>query len=188
MTKDRNPLVGRYLDQLAGGLDRAPIPAAERLEILGEIESHLAEAIQSGVPLGEALEKLGSADALAQAYCLELAINPRPGADRSTGQRALRAVTRAAGLLSALLLVVVMGGLGLGLAVGGTLGFLAGMVAPFLPSAWLEPTLRAGLPQLVVIATSIVLLAVGVFCLRLVYVNFRALMAALRKHTPGVAK
>ena len=64
MSPSTNPLVDRYLKQLASALEEMPIPAAERAEIIREIESHLAEALAAGAKVHEQLETLGSADAM----------------------------------------------------------------------------------------------------------------------------
>lgn len=55
--------VSRYLRALRRAL--APLPEADRAEIVAEIESHLAEA---GGPPAAALDRLGPADALARSY------------------------------------------------------------------------------------------------------------------------
>ncbi len=185
MIHEKNPLTQRYLGQLGAALERTPVREDERQEILGEIDSHLAEAMRSGVPLPDALEALGPAEALARAYAVELALNPRPGDGTSAPRRMVRAVTRASAMLAALLLVLVMGGLGMGLALAGGAGILAGIVAPFLPAAWLDPTLRAGLPQIVVVLGGAVLLGVGVVSIRLVQLNARFVLGALRSDRRG---
>ena len=68
------------------------------------------------------------------------------------------------------------------------LPIVGGLVAPFLPSAWLDPTLRPGLPQVVVIALGVILLAAGIPSFRLVHVNLRFLINTLRKDLTGVSK
>jgi len=184
----QNPLVRRYLEQLDARLDEAKTHEDERREILQEIESHLAEAARSGTRLSDAITKLGPADDLARAYCLELKLNPRTMVDGSPMRWIVAALTRAGALLASTLLTIVMGSLSLGLLLGGVVAVLGGLVAPFLPSAWLDPTLRAGLPQLVVIFLGVILLAVGIPSFRLVHVNLRFLMRALRKDLTGTIK
>ena len=184
----QNPLVRRYLDQLGVRLDEANTHEDERREILQDIESHLAEATRSGTALSDAITKLGPADDLAKAYCLELKLNPRSQADGSALRWIVAALTRAGALLASTLLTIVMGSLSLGLLLGGAVAVLGGIVAPFLPSAWLDPTLRAGLPQVVVIILGVILLAVGVPSFRLVHVNLRFLVKTLRKDLTGTSK
>ena len=74
------------------------------------------------------------------------------------------------------------------LLIAGVLAVLGGAIAPFLPSAWLDPTLRAGLPQVVVILLGVILLAVGIPSFRLVHVNWRFLVRTLRKDLMGASK
>ena len=64
----RNPLVERYLDCLGRALLDWRVPQPEIDEIVRDIDSHLAESQQSGIPLAEALTALGPADRLAEAY------------------------------------------------------------------------------------------------------------------------
>lgn len=181
MSSNRNPLTGRYLQQLGKALDRAHTRVDERNAILGEIESHLAEAVSSGGSLPDTLERLGPADDLARAYSVELALNPRPRKSDSAQGRILATLTRGAATLAALLLVVVMGALGFGFVIGGMLAVLAGLVAPFFPAEWIDPTLRFGLPQLVVVAIGAILFGVGIVSIRIVHLNARYLFGALRK-------
>ncbi len=184
----QNPLVRRYLEQLDAGLDETHIHEDERQEILNDIESHLAEAMRSGRALSDAITKLGPADDLAKSYCLELTLNPRHLADGSPGRRIVAALTRAGALLASTLLTIVMGSLSLGLLLGGFIAVLGGLIAPFLPSDWLDPTLRAGLPQLVVIVLGVILMAVGIPSFRLVHVILRFLIRTIRKDLRGVSK
>jgi len=185
MTPDTNPLVRRYLEQLDAALRRVAIRDEERADILGEIESHLAEATGSGVPLADAIEKLGPAADLADTYAVELMLNPRPARTGSTYARASRLVTRAGIAAAAALLTFVMGTLGAALALAGAATVLFGAIAPFVPRDWLDPTLRAGLPQVVVIGVGLVLLVLGVISVRLVLVNVRVLAGALGRKLHG---
>ena len=178
---EQNPIVRRYLEQLDAGLDATHIHEDERREIRQDIESHLAESLRSGTALSDAITRLGPADDLAKAYCLELTLNPRQTSDGSPGRWLVAALVRAGTLLASSLLTIVMGSLSLGLLAAGVVAVLGGFIAPFLPSAWLDPTLRAGLPQLVVIVFGVILLAVGIPFSRLARVNLRFLMKTFRK-------
>ena len=168
MTQAANPLVRRYLDELAAALGRTPLPLAEQAAIVGEIESHVAEAIVSGVPLADVLERLGGAEELARAYGVESFLNPRPERTATRFGRSLahtlRLATRSAAVVTVGLLALCGAVL---LAVGG-LGAIASLVAPLLP---LDPNLRAGLPQLVLFGLSFLVAALGVGLLRLVSWN-----------------
>ena len=167
-----HPLVQRYLDQLAAALAATALPPAEQEAIVADIASHVAEAISAGERLPAVLERLGNAPDLARAYVVEAFLHPRgaiaPSRLALLGRRALRAATlAAAGLLGAILGAA--GGL---LLLLGPLGALAGIVMPFLP---LEPNLRAGAPQVVVVLLSLLLGALGAGLLRLASWNLRLL-------------
>ncbi len=186
MTPDTNPLVRRYLEQLDAELGRVAMRDEERADILGEIESHLAESAGSGVPLADAIERLGPAADLADTYAVELMLNPRPGRTTDTPlRRAGHLAGRAGVAAAAALLAIVMGTLGATLALAGAAAVLFGAIAPFIPRDWLDPTLRAGLPQVVVIAAGLVLLVLGFLSVRLVLINVRVLAGALRRRLPG---
>src|SRR5919199_461726 len=67
MSVQRDPnAVHRYLDELRRHLSR--LPDAERDDAVREIESHIADACASGMPLMVVLARLGEAYALARAY------------------------------------------------------------------------------------------------------------------------
>ena len=184
----QNPLIRRYLDQLEAGLVDADIPEDERRDIRQDIDSHLTEAVRSGTPLVDAFTRLGAADELARAYCMELTLNPRSGGDGSPARWMIAALTRAGALLASTLLTIVMGSLTLALLVGGLVAIVGGLVAPFLPSEWLDPTLRPGLPQVVVIVLGVILLTAGIPSFRLVHINLRFLIKTLRKDLSGESK
>lgn len=95
--------------------------------------------------------------------------------------RVTTTILRAGAVCASLLMVIVMGTLGTALTLAGAGAVLGGIVLPFVPSAWLDPTLRAGLPQVVVVIVGIILLIVGVLSLRLVRINFGMIARALRR-------
>jgi uncharacterized membrane protein len=72
---EQHPLVDRYLARLDEGL--GSLPAAERTEVGQEIRNHIAEAVAAGKSIDAVLESLGSADALARGYAVELLLHPR---------------------------------------------------------------------------------------------------------------
>jgi len=188
VSDQRNPLTVRYLEQLAAALERTLMPQDERDAISREMESHLAEAVSSGARLTDVLERLGSAEDLARAYAVELALNPRPVHQASPWRQVLAVATRTSATLAAGLLVVVMGAVGVAFAVGGVAALLVGLIAPFLPVDWMDPTLRAGLPQLVVVLAGLALLAVGILSIRIVRLNARFLFGALRRDSKEISK
>jgi|CXWL01.1.fsa_nt_gi uncharacterized membrane protein len=77
MSTTPNPLVDRYLARFRDGLKGAR--AEEREEFVGEIESHIAEAVAAGDQVGAVLYRLGPADRLAKAYRAELTLKSRSG-------------------------------------------------------------------------------------------------------------
>ena len=181
-----NPLVERYLDQLASALAGRGVSPEEQAGIRGDIESHVAEATSRGERLADVLERLGPAERLAGAYASEELFHPRwarhPGAPplRLWAGRAVALATVSVAALLGLLLAVT----GAVLTVVGALGALAGLVGPVLP---LDPTLRAGWPQLVVVVLSLALAAAGIAVLRLARWNLGALRER-RLHTHRLGK
>ena len=176
---DINPLVQRYLDQLAAALAGRGVSPEEQAGIRADIESHVAEATSRGERLADVLERLGSADRLAGAYAVEELLRPRwaRGADRRRVQALAGRVVACVTATTAALLGVLLGLAGAALALAGVLGALAAIVAPLVP---LDPTLRAGWPQLVVVLLSLALAAAGVAILRLARWNLGVLRRGLR--------
>jgi uncharacterized membrane protein len=169
-----NPLVQRYLDQLTAALAGRGVSPEEQAGIRADIESHVAEATSRGERLADVLERLGSADRLAGAYAVEELLRPRwaRGADRRRVQAVAGSVVAVVTATTAALLGVLLGLAGAALALGGVVGALAAIAAPLLP---LDPTLRAGWPQLVVVLVSLALAAAGVAILRLARWNLGVL-------------
>ncbi len=168
-----SPVVARYLDQLAHGLADCGLPADDSQEIAREIESHLADAAAAGTPIAESIRRLGSPQELARAYAVELLLRPAPRPRR-------QAWRSAAAVLTSLLTYAIAGALlvlGGALAIAGVVGTLAGLFAPWMP---FEPTLRSGLPQIVVLCGSLVLGGLGVLLLRLVRTAWRIARARPR--------
>lgn len=174
-----DPPFRRYLDQLRIALEATSISVKERREILLEIESHIAEARKSGAPLADILEKLGPAEELARAYAVELLLHSPGG--RSP---AVRGILQILAVLTTLTLAIVLGGTGLALLLCGVVGAVVAIVGPFVPPEWMDPTLRAGLPQLVVLLVSLALGGVGFLLIRILFLNLRLLIAAIRKALP----
>ncbi len=165
-----SPVLARYLDQLAQGLADCGLPPEERAEIAREIESHLADAGAAGTPLAEGIRRLGSPQELARTYAVELLLRPPTPPRRQTWRRGVAAFTSAVTSLLTYAIAFALLVLGGGLAIAGLLGVLGGLFAPWLP---LEPTLRTGLPQVVVLLTSLALGALGFLLLRLVRTAWR---------------
>lgn len=78
MTDVENPVIQRYLKKFETNL--GTVEAAERAEVVREIDNHIAEALHEGADLSTLLQQLGPADRLAQAYRAELTLNAEPQA------------------------------------------------------------------------------------------------------------
>lgn len=172
-----DPLVERYLSQLTAALHACGVAPEEQAGIRADIESHVAESTSRGGRLADVLERLGPADRLARAYRAESLLRPAWGRHgqplRAWTGRLVGGATAAAAALLALLL----GAVGGALTLAGAMAALVGTVAPWLP---IDPTLRAGWPQVVVVLLSIAVAAAGVAVLRLARWNFVLLRERLR--------
>jgi uncharacterized membrane protein len=183
---ERHPLVARYVEQLEGELVRSGIPREEIIEIVADIDGHFADAQSVGRSLSSTLERLGAVRELAHAYTVALAVGVglegggSAGRPR-TGRDWLRRATEVGRLATLASLTLVIGGLGVALLLTGVVGALAALVLPFVPSRLLDPTLRAGLPQLVVLAVAALSAAVGRLSLRLAKLNLRSLLLGVRR-------
>lgn len=176
-----NPLISRYLRQLEAELEAAGVSARESGEILNDIASHAAESEQSGRTIAVVLESLGPAADLARSYAAALFLLPAPRKGASARRQLVDAVTKAGMVCASLLLVIVMGVLGAGMTLLGAAAVLGGIVLPFASPTWLDPTIRPGLPQVVVIIAGVGLLVVGSLSLRLVRINLAIIARALRR-------
>jgi hypothetical protein len=183
---DLHPLVARYLEQLEDELVRGGTLRDEIIEILADIDGHFADAQSSGLSLSSTLEGLGGVRELAGAYTVALACgvcleNSGSAGPAPTRRFWLRRATEVGRLTTLAALVLAIGGLGVALLSTGVVGALAGLVLPFIPSGFLDPTLRAGMPQLVVLAVAALSTAVGWLSLRLMRLNWRSLLLGLRR-------
>jgi uncharacterized membrane protein len=124
-----HPVVDRYLTRLNENL--SSLPASDREEILHDIRSHLAEATAAGRSLESALETLGPADVLARAYSVELMLNPRRPMSSRAAYRLKVAGLIAAGSVPALVVVVLLGGVGGTMVLAGIIAAFAGVVDAF---------------------------------------------------------
>lgn len=157
---ETNPLVREYLRQLEAGL--SGLPAAERAELVREIESHLAEAESAGRPLAEVLEKLGPADRLARAYRIDAALSaPATGVRRVTRWFAAIGFLATTSLPS-IIVIPALAGISIGCTLGGVVGILAGVVGLFVPAilTFLSPY-PYGVPQLFGMGLGLVSGAIG---------------------------
>lgn len=186
---ERHPLISHYLEQLEAELSRRRTPSDEIREILLDIENHFSEAQRAGRSLESVLEGLGEIRELAGAYTVALALGVRVGDRRSSWRRWIRSAWLESALDACLWtarasLTLILSVIGVGLVLLGALGAFAAVVLPFVPASFLDPTLRFGLPQLVVFALAVLSLAVGWLALRLVRLKLRSLVPGQQSGGP----
>jgi len=126
MTMD-HPLVNRYLSDLNGALTQ--LAPTERAEVVTEIRQHIEDATAAGRPIDEILQALGSVDALARAYQLELLVTPRANAPaQPRSDRWLKILgLLALGSLPTFIIVIVLGTIGLSFTLTGIALVAAGI-------------------------------------------------------------
>lgn len=178
---EQHPVIERYLARLAEAL--GGLPAADRQEVLGDIRSHLAEAVAAGMPLDAAIEKLGPAEELARAYAVELLVNPRQPADRGSAVgRFLKVVGLVAvASIPTLVIVAVLGSLGLSFSLAGIAVFGSGLLAA---AGHLPPWLHMDAPPVFAIAGGPAMSAFGVLCLIGLWFYVKWLARAVRAVVP----
>ncbi len=159
------PLLDRYLTGLRKELQSWEISPTEIVEIVGEIERHVADAKQAGRTTAEVLGGLGSADELADAYGAALRMDLAEGRP-SSWTRARAFSRRALVALSGSVVTAILTIVGLAALATGLVASVAAFVLPLVPSHLLEPTLRPGLPQLVVLLAGGALATLGLQLLR----------------------
>ncbi len=123
-----HPLVNRYVSDFNNALPQ--LAPAERAEVVSEIRQHIDDAMAAGRPIDEVLQALGSVEALARAYQLELLVTPRtsaapvqPRSDRWLKIMGLLAL----GSLPTFIIVIVLGTIGLSFTVTGVALVAAGI-------------------------------------------------------------
>lgn len=160
MTTDL-PLVNRYLTQLDAAL--ASLAPAERAEVVAEIRQHIVDATDAGKPIDEVLQSLGSVDALARAYQLELLVSPRPNAPKAPrSDRWLRIIgLLAVGSIPTLVIVATLGSIGLSFTLSGIAVFIAAIADA---SGALPDWVTMDVQPWVAMLGSIVMFLVGVLC------------------------
>jgi uncharacterized membrane protein len=173
MSLDRNPL-DRYLATFRDGLRGAP--AAEREEYIGEIESHIAEAMAAGERADDVLARLGPADRLARGYRVELALS-------SGDANAVWRVVAVLGLLvTASIPSMIIIPLMLGLGVGGVAGGIATIVFASVPAldANFYNIQDEGLNRTMGGLTGAGLVVMGLLCFWVLYLYVLLIVRAMR--------
>ena len=167
-----HPLTSRYLEQLKQELSELGIEPDEISEILADIHLHLAEAQTTELSLGGAMSRLGSPQALAQEYATALTLGLRfeqrdPSSSGWIAHPTFVRLRPSLATVGRLSLALILGTVGLSSLLLGTAGVGAALVLPFVPSSFLDPTLRMGAPQLIVLAVSIAGALLGCFWLHM---------------------
>lgn len=181
---DEHPVLQRYMETFAASLKS--FDCADSAEIERDLRGHIAEAQSMGKPLDAVLQSIGSADALARAYAVELELNPRGARFRRT----IGGILRVVGILTAASVVslLVVGALG-SIAVGLTGSGLVLIVIGALEAAGVHlPEVQlAGLSPWVVIAMGPAFAAIGVGAFAGLWMYMRALAQVLRRSLPRAA-
>jgi uncharacterized membrane protein len=172
-----DPLARRYLENFSAALGR--LPDDERSELIGEIESHIAEAAADGQPVSEVLARLGPADRLAMAYRAELLTSARRAGWRRWLTRSVALAALLVGMsIPSLVIIPLLAGLGAGFVAGGVAMF-AWSLCPF--DTHTLYSLPGGLDRLARGATGIGFIAGGTLALAALYGYVRLLSAAVRR-------
>jgi len=201
MSNQGNPAIDRYLTRLSKEL--ADLPEPERTEVIGEIRSHAAEAMQAGAEPAAVLERFGDPRQLAAAYRVELALQGSGWWQQASGWRlpgsgrrlrgvgrffAVLGVTAVTSLMS-FIVIVVLGALTLAFTGGGVAAIVAGALSLLLPGTFIESTLAIPqtISELLAIGAGVALSFLGFisaialfFYVRIVVRSFRRTVRNLR--------
>lgn len=173
----RHPTTERYLAALDSAL--APMPTAERGEVVAEISAHIDDALEAGRSLPEVLARLGSAEVLAQAYLVEASLNARRTGAGWTTRLAGLAGLLLFGSLPTLLLTALLGSVGVAFVCAGPLLTVSGLCGFFGLS--LEPVVRTDMSPWQSVLTGPLLGVMGAVCLAVLYYYLKGLMVLIRR-------
>jgi len=159
MNNTQERQAGRYLSQLDGELGM--LPAAQRAEIVDDVESHITDSLERGRDIDEVLAGLGTPREVAKTYADELDVPPAVG-PALRAERWLSVATVGVGVIVSALMLFFEPGLVAGAGLGGAvvviaLPVLLGAMPLVVPRPWGS----IGPPLAVVLATVIV--AAGFF-------------------------
>jgi len=158
--------------------------ATDREEIVREIRNHIAEATAAGKPLSVVLESLGSADALARAYAVELVLHPKASSPLNRVTRfATTAALVALGSVTTILVVGALASLGVGLVASGLAMFVIGLLEA--GGIHLPGVETAGLAPVWIVSLGPVVFGAGLASLVGLRVYVRFLVRTLRTALPG---
>lgn len=175
------PLVNRYLAALDAAL--VQLAPRERADVVAEIRQHIADATDAGKPIDQVLESLGSVDALARAYQLELLVRPRADAPvKPRSDRWLRIIALlAVGSIPTLVIVATLGSIGLSF----TLSSIAVFAAAIMDSAGALPYwMTMEVEPWIAIVGSIAMFVIGVLCCWGTIAYLRFVVRVVRRVVP----
>jgi uncharacterized membrane protein len=175
MTFARDPLVEKYLSTLRDRLKGAP--AAERDELVREIDSHIAEAHAAGEPIGQILYRLGPPERLAKAYRAELTLSSGQGHFVWRFFAVLGVLITAS--IPSMIIIPLLLGLGLGGLIGGTVAIVIAAI-PSLDATFYDGISSEALNRTLGAVTGLGLVAGGVAALWGLYLYCLLLIKALR--------
>lgn len=155
----RSPLASAYLQSLRRELATWCRDPDEIEVIVQEIESHLAEARHSGESVASAIRLLGPPRELAESYAVVSFESRRSRSSQLAA--AWASASRVAQTAAAGIMIALAAGTSVLSFVLGLGAILGAVVLPFVPARLLEPTLRLGLPQLVVLLAGALLLTLA---------------------------
>jgi uncharacterized membrane protein len=165
------------------------LDAAERDEVVAEIQSHIAEAQARGESLPTILDRLGAPERLARSYNAGALIEDgRDGfallSRRWLAASALMLTTSIVSVILVPMLVV----LAIGLSLGGALGLGLGMATFFVPelaqSRVIDPPPPAG--QIALVAVSVTLIGLGRLSLVVLRGYLRLVVRSIRGGPVGL--
>lgn len=172
-----NPVAERYLQTLESSL--SAMPPAERAEVVAEIRNHIDDATAAGKPLDEILQRLGSAQALAKSYQVELLLNPRqPGSSWFSRMATLFGLV-VMGSLPTFILTILLGSIGLSFTLAGILVFVAGCTTAI--GLGLPPGVHLEGPPWLAIVIGPPMFALGLVCSWALYRYLKWVVWAIRK-------
>jgi uncharacterized membrane protein len=138
----------------------AQMGAADRMELVAEIRSHIAEGEQAGLSLGTILERLGPPHRLARGYAITALVS---GEQHRSPRQVVRAAAMLATMsLSSLIVVPMLLVMSVGFAISGVLAVLAGVAGLGLgpETVRISPPTYAG--AMAAVAVGMAVIGVGI--------------------------
>lgn len=170
-----DPLAEDYLAHLRQALSR--VPEAERVDVVREIESHIAESRAGGASTADVLRQLGPAEKLARAYRAELLLSGSGGANWFARLFGIAGLLLTASIPS-MIVIPTLGAIGIAFVLGGA----AAIVGSLIPFAPISVAGHSGVfAHMVAAGVGIGLAAGGMAALYGLYWYVRLLVSAFRR-------